>query len=247
VALDIITSGDHVPAARAEALGIVDAIVSTLGDAVGFARKLAATGLPSPVMAREEKVRGVDPAIFDAYRAKIAKKARGQIAPFKIIDCVEAACTKSGPDAIVFEQAAFQELLGGEQRKALVHYFFAEREARKIPGLSAEVKPLPIRRAAVIGAGTMGGGIAMVFANAGIPVKLLDVNPEALAKGRASSRRIMRHRSRAARSVRRGWTNACPASRAPPSTKRSAIPTWWSRRCSRTWTSRRQSMPGWTR
>jgi len=184
VALDLITSGDHIPAARAEALGIVDAIVPTLGDAIAYARQLAAKGLPRPVMAREDRVRGVDPALFDAYRAKIAKKARGQIAPYKIIDCVEAACTKSGPDALVFEQAAFQELLAGDQRKALVHYFFAEREARKIPGVPADVKPLPIRRAAVIGAGTMGGGIAMVFANAGIPVKILDVSTEALAKGR---------------------------------------------------------------
>ena len=185
IALDLITSGDHIPAARAEALGIVDAIVPTLGDAVAYASKLAAEGAPKPVMAREEKIRGVDPAIFEAHRAKIAKKARGQIAPYKIIDCVEAACTKSGPDALVFEQAAFQELLAGDQRKALVHYFFAEREARKIPGVPADVKPLPIRRAAVIGAGTMGGGIAMVFANAGIPVKILDVSTEALAKGRA--------------------------------------------------------------
>ena len=73
IALDLITSGDHIPAARAEALGIVDAIVPTLGDAVGFARKLAAEGAPSPVMAREDKVRGVDLGLFDAYRAKIGR------------------------------------------------------------------------------------------------------------------------------------------------------------------------------
>ena len=185
VALDLITSGEHIPAKRAHELGIFDEIVANLReDAIAFARKLGAEGTPAPTSAREDKIRNVDPKIFDEFRKKIAKKARGQIAPFKIIECIEATCSKSLDEAIAFETEAFAFLLAGDQRKGLIHYFFAEREAKKIPGISADVQPMPIRKAAVIGSGLMGGGIAMVFANAGIPVKLLDVNAEALAKGR---------------------------------------------------------------
>ncbi|HET6969799.1 MAG TPA: enoyl-CoA hydratase-related protein, partial [Phenylobacterium sp.] len=185
-ALELITSGEHVPAARAQALGVVDAIVPDIDEAaVAYARKLAAEGAPTPVMAREDKVRGVDAALFDAFRKSIGKKARGQTAPYKIIDCIEAACARSAADALAFERTAFEELLNGDQRKALIHVFFAEREARKIPDVPASIEPLPVRKAAVIGAGLMGGGIAMVFANAGIPVALVDVTPEALAKGRS--------------------------------------------------------------
>jgi len=185
-ALELITSGEHVPAPRGEALGIVDAIVPDIdAAAVAYARRLAAEGAPTPVMGREDKVRGVDPALFEEFRNSIGKKARGQVAPYKIIDCVEAACRLAPAEAIAFERTAFNELLNGDQRKALIHYFFAEREARKIPDVPASVQPLPIRKAAVIGAGLMGGGIAMVFANAGIPVLLVDVTAEALAKGRS--------------------------------------------------------------
>jgi 3-hydroxyacyl-CoA dehydrogenase len=184
VAMEIITSGDHIPAARALELGIIDALVDDhVAGAVAHARTLAAGETPKPVMAREEKIRGVDASVFADFRKGIAKKARGQIAPYKIIDSVEYACTHTGEEAIAFERVCFQELLDGDQRKALMHNFFAEREARKIPDVPSSVKPLPIRSAAVVGAGLMGGGIAMVFANAGIPVKILDVNPEALAKG----------------------------------------------------------------
>ena len=184
IALELITSGEHVSAARAHELGVVDAIVEELrGDAVAYARKLAAEGAPTPVIAREDKIRDVDVSIFEAFRKSIARKARGQVAPYKIIDCIEAACTRPAADAIAFERGAFDELLNGDQRKALIHGFFAEREARKIPDVPPSIEPLPVRKAAVIGAGLMGGGIAMVFANAGIPVKLVDVSREALAKG----------------------------------------------------------------
>jgi 3-hydroxyacyl-CoA dehydrogenase len=184
-ALELITSGEHASAAKGLELGILDAIVADLRpDAVAYARKLAQQGAPPPVIAREDKIAGVDPGVFEAFRKSIAKKARGQVAPFKIIDCIEAACTLPAAEAIAFERAAFAELLDGDQRKALIHYFFAEREARKIPDVPASVAPLPIRKAAVIGSGLMGGGIAMVFANAGIPVTLVDVNPDALARGR---------------------------------------------------------------
>ena len=184
-ALDIVTSGKHFPAGKALELGIVDAIVDELrSGAITFARNALAKGTVfKPVIERDEKVRGIDPALFAAFRAKTAKKARGRLAPMVIIDCIEAATMMSAADGLAFETAKFQELFASPQRAALMHYFFAERQARKIPGIPGEVKPKIIASAAVIGSGTMGGGIAMVFANAGIPVKLVDISQEALDKG----------------------------------------------------------------
>ncbi len=184
VALELITSGDHIAAARGKDLGVVDEIVADIDEAaVAFARKLAAEGAPKPVIARNDKVTGVDPAVFAEFRKSIAKKARGQLAPYKIIECIEATCAKSAADALAFEREAFNVLLNGPQRKALIHYFFAEREARKIPDVPSSIQPLPVRKAAVIGSGLMGGGIAMVFANAGIPVALVDVDEAAVQRG----------------------------------------------------------------
>lgn len=189
-AIDLMTGGKHIGAADALRLGIVDAVVDgtdVLAGALAFARAALADGRTfTPVLARTDKVTGIDPALFAAVRATAAKKARGRIAPMKIIDCVEAACTMDAPAGLAFERARFAELLASDQREALVHYFFAEREARKVPGLAKDVAPMPVRKVGVIGSGTMGGGIAMVFANAGLPVTLVDINAEALAKGRAT-------------------------------------------------------------
>jgi 3-hydroxyacyl-CoA dehydrogenase len=192
IALDLITSGDPMPAPRAHALGIIDAIVADLlPDAVTTARNLAEDGptghgRPTPIPARTDKIAGVEPSFFEEYRKAIAKRSRGQIAPLKIVDCVEAACFKPFAEALEFERGAFAELMAGDQRKALIHCFFAEREAQKIPGIPAETAPLPVERVAVIGSGLMGGGIAMVFANAGIAVRLLDIDAETVARGMAA-------------------------------------------------------------
>jgi len=190
-AIDLITSGKHIGAAEARRLGIIDAVVEdALTGALAFARVALVDGRTfTPVLARMDKVSGVDPALFAAARATAAKKARGRIAPLKIIDCVEAAFTLSPEDGLAFERARFAELLASDQRKALVYYFFAEREARKVPGLAKDIQPMPVRKVAVIGSGTMGGGIAMVFANAGLPVTLVDIDAQALAKGRATIER----------------------------------------------------------
>ena len=115
-------------------------------------------------------MRAVSPELFAAFRQKIAPKTRGQLAPGKIIDSIEAACTRSTEEALQLERESFVACRDSAQCRALVHVFFAERAARKIPGIAADTPTLPVRRAAVIGAGTMGGGIAMTFANAGIPV-----------------------------------------------------------------------------
>jgi len=129
------------------------------------------------------------PELFAEFRRRLGSKARGQLAPFRIVDSIEAACTRPKEEAFRLERQYFLECRDSPQRKALTHVFFAEREARRIPGLPSDAEPLPIRTAAVVGAGTMGGGIAMNFANAGIPVALLEVSAEALARGLAVIRK----------------------------------------------------------
>jgi 3-hydroxyacyl-CoA dehydrogenase len=184
-ALEAITSGAQLPAARALELGLVDAVADdAVGSAADLGRQAARERRPLRLVSEmSERTLEVNGALFTAFRQKIAGRARGQLAPWKIIDCIEAACTRSRAEALRFERDCFIECRDSPQRRALTHLFFAEREARRIPGVGPEVKPLPIRRAAVIGAGTMGGGIAMNFANAGIPVRVLELSADALERG----------------------------------------------------------------
>jgi len=184
-ALDAITSGASIPAQKARELGLVDAIADdVMEEAIVLARMAAADQRPLRLASNlNEKITNVDPRIFAEFRKKLATKARGQLAPWKIVDCIEAACTRPKDQAFQFERNAYNECRNSPQREALVHVFFAEREARKVPDVGAGIKPLPIRSAAVIGAGTMGGGIAMNFANAGIPVQLVELSAEALDRG----------------------------------------------------------------
>lgn len=188
-AIEIISSGRHVAAAEALKIGMIDAIVTDLpDDAIDYARGLVTAGpAPAPVITLNDKLATADAETFAAARNAVARKARGKIAPMAIVDCIEAACSMSATEGLAFETQKFRELYASDQRAALMHYFFAEREARRVPGLFA--KPKVIRSAAVIGAGTMGGGIAMVFANAGIPVQLNDMNATPLDKGMATIRR----------------------------------------------------------
>jgi 3-hydroxyacyl-CoA dehydrogenase len=184
-ALDAITSGTHIPAPRALELGLVDALADeVVAAAIAFARQAAQENRPLRIVSDvSDKITGVKAGLFADFRKKIQAKARGQLAPFRIIDSIEAACTEPKEEAFRIEREFFLECRSSPQRKALVHVFFAEREARKIPDVPADVKPLPVRKAVVIGAGTMGGGIAMNFANAGIPVDLLELSREALDRG----------------------------------------------------------------
>jgi 3-hydroxyacyl-CoA dehydrogenase len=190
-ALEYVTSGEHIPAARALELGLLD---ETAEDAVAVAITLAQRvwrdGRPLQVVSlRNDRLTGVSPELFQEFRRRIERKARGQLAPWKIIDCIEAACTLPRDEAFRFERASFMECSQSPQHQALVHLFFAEREARRIPDLSEGVEPLPVRSVGIVGAGTMGGGIAMVFANARIPVKLLEISKEALERGIESIRK----------------------------------------------------------
>ena len=184
-ALEAITSGAHLPAARALELGLLDALADpALAGALALARQAAAEKRPLRIASDvTERIRDASPDLFAAFRRKLEPKARGQLAPWRIVDSIEAACTLPKEAAFAREREYFIECRDSPQRQALVHVFFAEREARRIPGLGADLSALPIRRAAVIGAGTMGAGIAMTFANAGIPVAVLELSGAALERG----------------------------------------------------------------
>src|SRR5581483_2799394 len=115
-------------------------------------------------------------AALAAVRESIRKRARGLMAPFKTIDAVEAAVTLPFAEGLKKEAELFQQCLFSDQSKALIHVFFGERVVAKIPGLAKDTRTIPIKKAAVVGAGTMGGGITMTYANAGIPVLLKETS-----------------------------------------------------------------------
>jgi len=190
-ALEAITSGAPIPAARALELRLVDEVADdAMAAAILLARRAVREHWPLRVTSDiSEHLREGTPELFADFRRRLTLKARGQLAPFRIVDAIEAAGTRPKEDAFRYERELFLECRDSPQRRALTHLFFAEREARRIPGLPADTRPLPIRTAAVIGAGTMGGGIAMNFANAGIPVAVLEVSSEALERGLAVIRK----------------------------------------------------------
>jgi 3-hydroxyacyl-CoA dehydrogenase len=166
------------------ALGIVDRVIEgdLLSGAVVFAREVA--GRPGPkTRQRNQKLAPVDTALFDAARDRARKTRRGQPAPLAAIDAVEASTTLSFDEGCALEARLFNECLYSTPSKALIHAFFGERTVNKIPDIPKGTRVYDIRRAAVIGAGTMGGGIAMNYANAGIPVILKETTPEALERG----------------------------------------------------------------
>src|SRR5689334_2941385 len=190
-AMPMILSGDPIPAKDALAAGLVDEIVE--GDlvqgAVAFARKVLAEKRPlTRVKDRDDKLKDLraNPAKFDEIVAANAKKTRGLHAPAAAIDAMRMTLDTPIDEAQKREREAFFKLVGGEQSKAQRHIFFAEREAAKVPGIGKEVQPREIKRAAVIGAGTMGGGISMNFANVGIPVTIVETSEEALKRGMAT-------------------------------------------------------------
>ncbi len=199
-AMEMIVSGRHVSAEEAKTLGIIDAIVPGTDlrrEAIAFAKTIA-DKRPLPRVRDRKADVGADGGMFDAMRKSIAKKARNQQAPYHCIACVEAAVSQPFDEGVATEQRLFKELENADEAKALRYAFFAEREVAKIPGAPKDFKPQGVKSAAVIGAGTMGGGIAMSFADFGIPVKILDASREALDKG------MQRVRDNYAVSVKRG-------------------------------------------
>ncbi|HEX2114531.1 MAG TPA: 3-hydroxyacyl-CoA dehydrogenase NAD-binding domain-containing protein [Alphaproteobacteria bacterium] len=185
-AVEMILSGDPIPAARAMSLGVVDAIID--GDlkdgAVRFASSLGAGPHPK-VRDRDEKLAEAraKPDPFAKIRSELARRARGQLAPHRAVDAIALTLTTPFEEALAKERQIFQELVTSPQSKGSIHAFFAERQVAKIPDVPEATPTRPIARAAVIGAGTMGGGIAMCFANAGIPVQVVETTQEALGRG----------------------------------------------------------------
>ncbi|MBM44911.1 MAG: 3-hydroxyacyl-CoA dehydrogenase [Acidimicrobiaceae bacterium] len=184
-ALQMMTSGDPISAGDALECGLIDEIVEDLeSGAVAFARRAVAEGLPLlRIRDRDDKLTNTNSSLFDDFRASIARKTRGFLAPEYNIRCVEAAVNMDFDEGLKREQELFKDLMKGTQSKAQQYYFFAERAALKIPGLPKETKPIEINRVGILGAGTMGGGIAMNFANVGIPVTIVEQNEEALERG----------------------------------------------------------------
>ena len=202
-ALELALSGRAVGAAEACALGILDAIDEGEPAVIGaaFARRVVDEGLPAvPVRDRDEKLAPTraDPSGFDALAARLTARSRGQLAPQANVDSVRRSFTMTLDEAMAIDTVANRELMTGNQSRALRHLFFAEREARRIPGLPTTASPRPIAKGAIIGAGTMGGGIAMSFAAAGLPVTIIDATQEALDHG------MERVRANYATSVKRG-------------------------------------------
>ena len=187
-AMTMILSGDPVGTEDALSSGLVDEIVSgdLTNSAVAFAKRVVTEKRPLVrTRDREDKLADLraNPARFDELAAPFAKRSRGLHAPAKAIEALRWTLDVPVADALVREREVFAELKAGDQSKAQRHIFFAEREAAKVADLPKDAKSRDIKRAAVIGAGTMGGGIAMCFANAGIPVTILETSDEALKRG----------------------------------------------------------------
>jgi 3-hydroxyacyl-CoA dehydrogenase len=188
-ALEMVTSGKHVDARAAHAAGLLDELVAegALREAaIAFARKLVAEQRPL------KRVRDLDdklaaargkPEIFASFRKANAKKFRGFLAPEYNIRAVEAAVDKPFAEGLVIERKLFGELMAGSQSAAQRYVFFAERQVWKIPDVPDDTPTIPVNKVGIIGAGTMGGGIAMNFVNLGIPVTIVETQQDALDRG----------------------------------------------------------------
>ena len=188
-AVEMCSGGDPISAIDAHQAGIVDQIIGgdLLPGAVAFARtKIGA--LPRRTRDLNSKLGNeqANAPIIAAGREAAGKKQRNLIAPLAAIDAVEAATKLPFDEGVKREAELFQQCLFSDQSKGLIHVFFGEREVAKIPGIPKDIAQIPVNKAAVVGAGTMGGGIAMVFANAGIPVLLKETDQAALDRGLAT-------------------------------------------------------------
>jgi 3-hydroxyacyl-CoA dehydrogenase len=193
-ALEMVTSGQPIGAPEANQLGLVDDIIAgdLRADAVAFAKDKAAQDAAHPrVRDNDEKLLAARemPQMFDMARGMVAKRARGFIAPEYNIRCIEAAVNLPFDEGRKLETKLFMELVMGPQAQAQQYFFFAQRQASKIPGIGKEVAERPISKVGVIGAGLMGGGIAMNMANVGIPVTIVDTQQESLERGLGTIRK----------------------------------------------------------
>jgi 3-hydroxyacyl-CoA dehydrogenase len=191
-AVEMCAEGNPITAQEALNLGLVDRLIEgdLLSGALAFSREVA--GKPAPKTRERNDKLGTSeqsaPA-FAAAREKARTKQRSMMAPLAAIDAVESATRLSFEEGCRVERKLFDECLFSDQSKSLIHAFFGEREVAKIPDIPKETVHLPVNSVAVVGAGTMGGGIAMVFANAGFPVLLKETDQPALDRGLATIQR----------------------------------------------------------
>jgi len=189
-ALDMMLSGRPISAAKALEIGVLDEVCD--GDlakaAQAYGERLILEGAP-PRPSSQSRAGMID---MDTYLAEITtrrtqlrSRARGQISPFKIVDCVEAAATLPFDEGMKKERADFMECLASDQSKGMIHAFFAERQTAKTPE-AARAKSRPLAALAVVGGGTMGAGIAVAMLNAGFPVTMIERDQESLTRGRAN-------------------------------------------------------------
>ena len=194
-ALEMVTSGSHVGAKQCLEMGLVDELAEEgklREGAVAFARKIVAEKRPlKKVRDLNDKVEAArgKPEIFENFRKANARKFRGFLAPEYNIQCIEAAVNLPFDEGIKVEQKLFRELVTGTQSAAQRHVFFAERQVWKLPDVPADTPIIPVKKVGIIGAGTMGGGIAMNFLNTGFPVTIVETKQEALDRGIATIRK----------------------------------------------------------
>ena len=194
-ALEMVTSGQHVPGKACLEMGLVDELApegQLRTGAIAFAKKVLAENRPlkkvRDLNAKVEAARG-HPEIFAAFRKENARKFRGFLAPEYNIRCIEAAVNEPFDEGLKTERKLFMELVTGSQSAAQRYVFFAERQAWKIPDVPDDTPTIPVNKVGVVGAGTMGGGIAMNFANVGLPVTIVETKQDALDRGLAVIRR----------------------------------------------------------
>ncbi|CAI8723020.1 3-hydroxyacyl-CoA dehydrogenase [Pseudomonas sp. IT-196MI5] len=206
-ALNLILSGQQIDAERARMLGILDRIATgaeqLLDEARAYANELIDYGAPArPAEAWPEPAEDLPADFLARYRTEHEPRWKSRLAPRLVLSALEAACLLPLEEGLARELALFKQAEASRQSEALRHVFFAEREAGRIPGIGADIALRKVDKVAVIGAGTMGGGIAMNFANAGIPVALLELKGEALDNG------LMQIRKNYEISVKRGKMTA---------------------------------------
>lgn len=194
IALDMIASGKPMAALKLLEAGVVDRLHEDSDDflqaAIAYAEELLEANTPARSFS-QIKVDSEDlpDDFFPATRSRILSRSRGMLAPERAIDAIEFACNSSLSEGLSQEAEIFQECMKSPQARALQHLFFAEREVVKIPGIDPGLPARQINKVAIIGSGTMGGGIAMNFVNAGIETKILDLSAEALERGLAAVRK----------------------------------------------------------
>ncbi len=185
-ALSIIVTGNPISAKKAEQIGLVDRIAAAedlRDEAIAFAREVSGRSGHPVSSQRTDKIHQHDAGVFDAFREKHGRRLKGLEAPAKCIEAVQLSTQLPYEEGIAKEREFFMELVMGDQSKALRHVFFAERQAGKIDGVPKDVQSLPIRKVGIIGAGTMGGGIAMNFLTAGYDVTMVEREQDALDRG----------------------------------------------------------------